>query len=94
MPDPMISIFHENGGEFERNGPNYSLADFGGIVPAVGDVIVDPGVAHGENRLLPENRNLLMVTARYILPDDQRPAINLVVRDRIGNPHEMSVLGD
>ncbi|MYE22957.1 MAG: hypothetical protein F4Y01_03280 [Gammaproteobacteria bacterium] len=76
---------------------DYELPDFGGVMPCVGDLIVEPGVAGGLDRRDLENRTVLDVVARYFYPrtdpKDEWGYIGvLVVRERPAKRHEEEIV--
>ena len=69
MTEIAIRILYRNqDGNIDDMKEEYDLADFGGIFPAVGDRIVDPGVVQGRDRREPENRTIWTVEERYFQP--------------------------
>lgn len=72
----------------------YDGASFANTVPAVGDRIVDPGVARGLNRHLPENRDVYEVVSRYFMPDahDDLTYVAIVVNSRKGRHEERNLV--
>lgn len=88
-------FFAGQGAPYESDGLSYTLEQFGGTVPAIGDSIVDPGVLSGQNRLRPENRRILEIRQRFFLPDSASGAarVSLVVEERSGRPEELNLLG-
>jgi hypothetical protein len=71
----LISICFINRGEhIEREGGAYTSADFGGVVPLVGDRILNPGVAlrnRGEKPDFsdPDRREFWLVKERIFNPE-------------------------
>ena len=81
-------------GELEDMRHEFNLSDFGGIAPVLGDLIVDPGVIGGMDRLRYDNRTVYRVKERYFLPGKGSPDIVwivLVVEDRCGDREESSL---
>ncbi|MGR0185500.1 hypothetical protein [Azospirillum aestuarii] len=92
----LIGVFFDEGDRYEYARQSYEIEDIG-IVPAVGDMIVDPGVMQGLDRGEPDNRTVYEVKSRYFLPagaDGSPPKISLVVKKRKGQDKEIDVLGD
>ncbi|MFC5358109.1 hypothetical protein [Azospirillum himalayense] len=92
----LIGIFVDEGDRYEYARKSYEIKDIG-VVPAVGDIIVEPGVMQGLNREEPTNRLVYEVQSRYFLPaeaDGSPPKICLVVKERKGRDKEINVLGD
>ena len=85
MSEFLISIgFINEGGNIEREGKSYASAHFGGIIPSVGDRILDPGVALEYGGVKPDfddpkRRNFWLVEERIFRPD--MPGCILVCRD-------------
>jgi hypothetical protein len=96
MSDFLISIgFINKGGHIEREGESYSPAEFGGIVPSVGDRILDPGVAmlhRGEKPNFddPARRTFWLVEERIFRPD--MPGCILVCRDDQATDRHVNIL--
>ena len=77
-------LIETDSGVIEDIREDYDLVDFGGVMPAVGDLIVNPG-AVGDRRE-PKNREIMEVNKRYIQPstssDDDHLYWHLIVRIR------------
>lgn len=75
MSEFLISIgFINSGGQIERDVEHYGTADFGGIVPLVGDRILNPGVALAHQGEKPDfsdpvRRTFWLVEERIFRPD-------------------------
>ncbi|MBB4264807.1 hypothetical protein [Roseospira visakhapatnamensis] len=70
------------GGVVEDGQMDCDLSMFGGLVPAVGDEILDPGVIQGQDRHDHRNRQLLTVTRRVFNSRDKEDYVVLVVEPR------------
>ena len=70
----------------------FGVESFAGVVPATGDMIVDPGVLEGLNRHEPTNRRVWDVVGRVFNPRDRADYIALVVEERVPNLHEYNVI--
>jgi hypothetical protein len=71
-------------GRVEDGGQDFGLEQFAGYLPAVGDTILDPGVAQGLERNRPENRDVWKVVDRVFNPRDLENYVVLVVDERKG----------
>lgn len=93
-PKTWVYLFVERGGSYERCD-EYDLEALGGGVPAVGDLIVDPGVVQGKDRNDPADRDICQVVARYFHPrttDSGDVFIALLVTARQGRREEINIL--
>lgn len=93
--ETIIALFYERNGVLETTGDNYSLADFGGVVPVVGDLLPMEGVAVGKDRSDPDNRTVYEVVSRYFFPryrEQDAPQIGFEVRARAGTRREINIL--
>ena len=85
MADVTIRIyFRDQAGMVEDGSQDYSLTDFAGFLPAIGDTIVDPGVLQGLDRTEPQNRDVWKVVDRIFNPRDMADYVVLVVEERKG----------
>jgi len=84
MNDVTIRIYFRSAdGKVEDGQQDYGLGDFGGIMPAAGDLILDPCVPMKQDRHAPENRRMWSVVQRVFNPRDNAGGyIALVVEDR------------
>ncbi|NYZ25182.1 hypothetical protein HND93_36260 [Azospirillum sp. ROY-1-1-2] len=96
--NPMVVIYFKKGNHFEQTGESFYLSETGGVLPAIGDLLIDPGVTVGQSRTNPKSRIVREVISRYFIPgSDQRtstqhpPHIILVVKERTGNPDEVDI---
>jgi hypothetical protein len=94
MTDMTIRIYFRSAdGSVEDGQQDYGLEDFGGIMPAAGDLILDPGVQVGRDRHEPENRRMWSVVQRVFNPRDNGGGyIALVVEERAIGDSERSLL--
>ncbi len=93
MVDVHIRIyFRQADGTLEDSQQEFGVESFAGVIPAIGDMIVDPGVLEGLNRHEQTNRRVWDVVARVFSPRDMADYVALVVEDRVPNPHEYSVI--
>ena len=82
------------GGDLDDMKTEFTSEEFGNTVPAVGDLIVEPGVLSGKSRQDPANRVIYEVTARYFLPGahgDDLTYVALVVSVRQAHEAERSI---
>ncbi len=93
MSETHVHLFYDDGHGCLRRFGTGLLSSYGGVVPAVGDLIVEPHVAKGLDRGDAHNRTLHKVVARYFIAGEE-PHINLVIEDRSGMRHEREILGD
>lgn len=93
MVDVHIRIYFRNAdGTLEDSQQEFGVESFAGVIPAIGDMIVDPGVLQGLNRREPTNRRVWDVVERVLKPRDMDDYIALVVEERVPNRHEYSVI--
>ena len=71
--------FRSDDGELQDAQQDFGLETFAGFLPAVGDVILEPGVYKGLDRRKFENRRLLTVVQRIFNPRDLENYVALVV---------------
>ena len=98
MKEPKILIYRfleRYDGTSPEPIDSYDQRQLGGHVPAVGDLIIDPGAPEGWDRRSPEARRIYEVTARYFWPttDSGDVRIALVVRARQGRREEINIFG-
>lgn len=91
----FIRLFKGLGENLEAERESYTPADFGGTIPVIGDIIVDPSVRPAADRADPAEHTLYEVTRRYFVPTAGLPLlVNLVVRPRAAGFEERDVIGD
>lgn len=91
--DTTLRIYSRDAkGRLEDNCLDISLKDTGGVVPQIGDVIVDPSCKAGLSRDVPRNRTLWLVTERFFYPKGSGDYVVLVVEARRPTAGEMSVV--
>lgn len=94
MSEPAIVIcFKQPDGKIIPDDSSYELSDFAGVVPAVGDKILAPGVQSGLDRRQPENRRIWTVLERIFHARDVPDCIALVVEERKPDTREFALLG-
>ena len=75
-----IRLFSIDGeGVWQDEQHDYELENFGGHLPAVGDIILEEGVLSGLDRNDPKNRRLMTVKHRVFNAGDNPDYIALVV---------------
>ncbi len=79
-------------GEWYDLQEDYGLEDFAGFLPAVGDMILKPGVLQGLERSDPKNRILFTVVRRIFNPRDLTNYVVLVVEEHVPNGRECAVV--
>ena len=93
MKDVTIRIyFRSSDGKVEDAQHDCELSNFGGVLPAVGDRILNPGVLQGRDRYDPGNREIWTVVGRMFNPRDNEDYIALIVEERAPTPDEYSLL--
>lgn len=93
MVDARIRIyFREADGTLEDSQQEFGIESFAGLIPAIGDMVVDPGVPQGLNRHDPKNRRVWDVVGRVFNPRDMEGYVALIVKERVPDPHEYSVV--
>lgn len=92
MPTTIRLHFQKPDGTIEDAQDDYELSYFGGVVPAAGDLMLDPGVLQGLSRTDPANRRMWEVVKRVFNPRDNEDYIALIVSERQPLPEELSLL--
>jgi hypothetical protein len=88
--EPIIRLYERQGdGKILDRQLEFSLKDFAGHCPAIGDVIVDSFVAREAARDEPANRILQTVVGRVFNPRDLEGYIALIVEERKPTAEEM-----
>lgn len=81
-----IRILHRDpNGKIFDGGVDFAPEHFAGQVPMIGDTIVDPGVLQGQDRHLPQNRQIWTVVGRVFNSRDNEDYVALIVETRDGN---------
>jgi hypothetical protein len=93
MSETYVHLFYDDDHGCLRRFGSKPLSAYGGVVPAVGDLVVEPDVAKGLDRHDVHNRIVHKVVARYFIPGDA-PQVNLVIEDRTATRLEREILGD
>jgi hypothetical protein len=83
MADIAIRLYRRLTDEtIEDSRQEFGIESFAGQVPAIGDLILVPGVLQGVDRHDPANRRLWKVVARVFNPRDMEDYVALVVEER------------
>ena len=91
--DITIRILHRlPDGILEDGGGDFDLASFAGVVPMIGDQILDPGVIQGRDRRDPMNREMWTVVGRVFNSKDNAAFVALIVEARPPRPEERGLL--
>jgi|APFEC2959095171_1045051.scaffolds.fasta_scaffold00053_63 hypothetical protein len=77
-------LYREPDGTVADGQLDFDLEDFAGQVPMIGDMIVDPGVLKGQDRHLPQNRQIWTVVGRVFNARDNSDYVSLIVESRDG----------
>jgi len=78
--------YRESDGNLVDGEQDFDLSSFAGILPNIGDWIIEPGVPQGLDRREPSNRIIWTVVGRVFNPRDLEDYVALVVEKR--RPHE------
>lgn len=82
----FIRVLHRDpAGKIFDGGIEYGPEAFAGHVPMLGDMIVNPGVTQGQDRHMPQNRQIWTVVGRVFNPRDNEDGVALIVETRDGN---------
>jgi len=93
VTDVTIRIYRRQAdGSLADGQEDYELSNFGGFLPAVGDLIVKPGVSQGLDRYDPHNREIWTVVGRVFNPRDLENYVALVIEERPPHKNEFSVV--
>lgn len=93
MEEVTIRIYHrKDDGSLVDGQEDYDLAFFGGTLPAIGDLIVNPAASAGVDRYDPGNRTVWAVVGRVFNPRDMKDYVALVVEERPPHETEFSVV--
>ena len=93
MHNVTIRIYFRNSdGTVEDGQQDCGLQNFGGVLPAIGDRILDSGVPQGRDRRNPVNREIWTVVGRMFNPRDNEDYIALIVEISPPKAQEHSLL--
>jgi hypothetical protein len=90
--DTVIRIHKQSGNDWEDLQLDFGLEDFGGCVPAIGDMILEPGVRQGLDRRDANNRKLWTVVQRVFNPRDVANYVVLVVEEKVPTGRECTMV--
>ena len=80
-----IRILHRQpDGQIHDGKIDFSPDNFAGSIPAIGDTILNPGVLQGQDRQMPQNRQIWTVVGRVFNPRDNEDYVSLIVESRDG----------
>ena len=80
-----IRILHrDTAGKVFDGSVDFSPKDFAGQVPAIGDMILNPGVPVPKKRDDPRNREIWTVVGRVFNSRDNKDYVSLIVESRDG----------
>jgi hypothetical protein len=83
MAETYIRLHHRRSdGMIEDAHQDFGLENFGGFLPAVGDLILDSGVRQGLDRYDAQNRRMWTVVQRVFNPRENQDMVALVVEER------------
>lgn len=81
-----VRILHRDpAGKIVDGEVDFDLDQFAGQMPTIGDTIVDPGVLQGQDRRLPQNRQVWTVVGRVFNARDNEDYVALIVEARDGS---------
>jgi hypothetical protein len=93
MQKPYLRLYHRHhDGKIVDAGHDMTLSDFAGVLPSIGDWILQPGVRQGLDQLDPKSRNIWVVVHRMFNPRDMENGIALIVENRKPTPNELDLL--
>lgn len=93
-PEPLAIriLFRSFEGSIEDGQLEFDTGAFAGMVPAIGDTILDPGVPSGMDRNTPRNREVWAVVGRVFNPKDFENSVALIVERRSGTDRDSAFL--
>lgn len=77
-------LYRDPAGRISDGELDFPLESFAGHVPMIGDTVVNPGVLEGQDRNLPQNRQIWTVVGRVFNPRDNEDYVALIVEARDG----------
>lgn len=93
--DTYISVFIRRGSELSRWDESWTPQELGGVCPAIGDTIIDPGLPSPvlkSDFAIPTKRSFYTVVERYFRPEVGHTQVMLVVEERFGREDEAELL--
>ena len=93
-PEVLVRMFYRDAhDDLGSDREDYTVEQYGGTIPNVGDIIVSQGMnSPNANPLDPEERTFCEVVRRYFLPDDECVSVAIEVKRRPGKRGEWGVL--
>lgn len=83
QPEINVRIYvRSEDGSVADDEETFGLETFAGVLPSIGDTILDPGVFAHLDRTLPESRTVWKVVDRVFNPRDLANYVVLVVEER------------
>jgi hypothetical protein len=93
MAEISVRIYYrEPDGRLVDGEQDFDLSSFAGILPSIGDWIIEPGVPQGSDRREPSNRIIWTVVGRVFNPRDLEDYVALIVEERRPQEIECSVV--
>jgi hypothetical protein len=93
MAEMSIRIYYrEPDGRLVDGEQDFDLSSFAGILPSIGDSIIEPGVPQGLDRHDASNRIIWTVVGRVFNPRDLENYVALIVEERQPHEHEYAVV--
>ena len=93
MKEVSIRLYVRNAdGVIEDSKTDWALENFGGFLPSVGDVVLDPAVLSQRDRSDPNNRRMWTVVQRVFNPKDFEDYVALIVEKRTLSQNEYGLL--
>lgn len=86
-------LYRREDGTIEDAQQDCSLAEFAGVLPSIGDQILEAAVLSGLARNELRNRRLLTVVGRVFNPRDNQDYVALIVEERVPTEAERAVVG-
>lgn len=88
----VIICFRNSDGKIVPDDGSYELSEFAGIVPSIGDRILEPGIRNGLDRHQLVNRRIWTVVDRYFYARDTAGQVALVVEERVPDESEAALI--
>jgi hypothetical protein len=85
-------LYREPDGKIVDGQHDFGPENFAGQVPTIGDEIVNPGVIQGQDRRLPQNRQIWTVVGRVFNSKDNEDYVSLIVAARDGTSADEAYL--
>lgn len=85
-------LYRDPDGKIYDGQVDFGPEHFAGQVPAIGDIILNPGVVQGQDRRMPQNRQIWTVVGRVFNPGDNEDYVSLIVETRDGSMADIAFL--